>query len=107
MDKDQAHVGMMRNPLDDTYLSCHQCHPDDYRQRAEQFAVVLGVTPQSGEPVTATVTLNPSSGMPAVQLPAAPASSVSVAGTWGLLALIAVVAILLTSVTLTWRKLSH
>jgi len=107
MDTDQAHVGMMSNPLDTTYLSCHQCHPDDYRQRAEQFAVVLGVTPQSDEPVTATVALNPSSGVPAVQLPAAPTSGMGVAGTSWLLALFALVAILLTGVTLTWRKLSH
>jgi hypothetical protein len=107
MDKAQAHVGMMRNPLGDTYLSCHQCHPDDYRQRAQQFAVILGVTPQSSEPVTATVALNPSGGMPAMPLPAASTSSVGAAGTSTWLALLALVALLLIGVTLTLRKLPH
>ena len=107
MDKDQAHVGVMRNPLGDTYLSCHQCHPDDYQQRAEKFAVVLGVTPQSHEPVTATVALNPSSGVPAVRLLIAPTSNSGVAGAWGWLALIAVMALVLTGMTLTLRKLPH
>jgi hypothetical protein len=49
-DKDAAHVGMTLHPLQDTYLACHQCHPDDYQQRAEIFAVALHVTPQSSEP---------------------------------------------------------
>src|SRR5512136_3419143 len=49
-DKETAHVGMTLHPLQDTYLACHQCHPDDYQQRAETFAVALHVTPQSSEP---------------------------------------------------------
>ena len=108
LDQDQAHVGMMSNPLDDTYLSCHQCHPDDYQQRAEKFAVTLGVTPQSHEPITATVgLLNPSSGAPAARLSTAPTSdraTVSIS-TW--LALLALVALVLVGVTLTVRKLPH
>jgi hypothetical protein len=106
-DKDQAHVGVMPNPLDDTYLSCHQCHPDDYQQRAEKFAAVLGVTSHSNEPITTTLALNPSNGAPAVRLPAAPASDVVAIGTSTWLALIAVVALALLGVTLTLRKLSH
>jgi MYXO-CTERM domain-containing protein len=50
-DEDAAHVGMTLHPLDDTYMACHQCHPDDYRQRAEVFAVALNITPQSREPM--------------------------------------------------------
>lgn len=61
MDQDQAHLGLMLNPLDDVYLSCHQCHPDDYQQRAVQFAVILKVTPHSSEPVTHTAVLQPPS----------------------------------------------
>ena len=61
MDQAQAHVGLMPNPLDDIYLSCHQCHPDDYQQRANQFAMVLKVTPYSSEPVTHTAVLQPPS----------------------------------------------
>jgi hypothetical protein len=107
MDKDQAHVGVMRNPLGDTYLSCHQCHPDDYQQRAEKFAVVLGVTPQSHEPLTTTLALNPSNGAPAVRLPITPTSGVAAVGTSTWLALIAVVALVLMGVALTLRKLPH
>lgn len=70
-DKDEAHVGVVRQPLDDAYLSCHSCHPDDYRDRAAKFAVVLMVTPGSSEPVTQSV---------ALAVPAAPASA-EVAGT--------------------------
>ena len=107
MDKDQAHVGVMRNPLGDTYLSCHQCHPDDYQQRAEKFAVVLNVTPQSHEPVTATVALNPSSGAPVAQRPVASTPGSNGAGAGWLLALLAAAALILTGVTLTRRRLSR
>jgi hypothetical protein len=107
MDKDQAHIGVMRNPLGDTYLSCHQCHPEDYQQRAEKFAVVLGVTSHSNEPITTTLALNPSSGAPAVRMPAAPTSGLGGAGAWGWFALIAVIALALLGATLTLRKLPH
>ena len=107
MDKDQAHVGVVRDPLGDTYLSCHQCHPNDYQQRAEKFAVVLGVTPQSHEPITTTVAMNPASGAPAVRLPITPTSNAVVAGAWGWLALIAVVAVLLISLAVASRRLSR
>jgi hypothetical protein len=106
MDKDQAHVGMMPNPLDDTYLSCHACHTD-YQQRAARFAAVLGVTPHSSEPITATVGLNPSSGAPVVQQSVAPTlGSNGTAAGW-LLALLAAAALMLTVVMLTRRKPSH
>jgi hypothetical protein len=107
MDKDQAHVGMMPNPLDDTYLSCHACHTD-YQQRAERFAVVLGVTPQSHEPITATVGLKPPSGSaPVAQQPIAPTLGSTGTGAGWLLALLAAAAIMLIGVMLAWRKLSR
>jgi hypothetical protein len=55
-DKDLAHSGMNNNPLEDIYMDCHSCHPEDYTTRAERFAVALGVTPGSsptGTPVPA------------------------------------------------------
>jgi hypothetical protein len=105
MDKDQAHVGMMPNPLDDTYLSCHACHID-YQQRAEKFAAVLGVTPQSHEPVTVTLGLNQSGNAPAAQLPVASPLGTSDAGAGWWLALLAA-AILFASALLARRRLSH
>jgi len=72
-DQDRAHVGLIRQPLEDTYTSCHTCHPEDYRQRAEQFASVLGVTPVSSEPLTLPMaSLAPGGGGPIVW-PSAPA----------------------------------
>ncbi len=68
-DKETAHVGITLHPLDDTYTACHQCHPDDYRQRAEVFAVALHITPQSSEPVTQTVAFQPPSDVPPIRLP--------------------------------------
>lgn len=47
MDKDLAHQGMIANPLSDIYTNCHSCHPDDYREVAETFAMELGITPGS------------------------------------------------------------
>ena len=107
MDKDQAHVGMMSNPLDDTYLSCHACHTD-YQQRAEKFAVMLGVTPQSHEPVTTTVALNSSGGVPMVSPRSTlPTPNSGSAGPWWLLGLLAIAALMLAGVTVTRHRLSH
>lgn len=106
MDKDQAHIGMMANPLDDTYLSCHACHID-YQQRADKFAVILGITPQSHEPVTTTVTLNSSSGMPLAQLPALPPAASGSSTAWWWLGLLAIAALLLSGVTMARHRLSH
>lgn len=49
-DKELAHEGMTRLPLEDTRLSCYPCHPDDYQSRAERFGAILGVQPVSHEP---------------------------------------------------------
>lgn len=43
-DKELAHVGLVRNPLDDAYLSCYVCHPDNYQQLAQRYAQSLGMT---------------------------------------------------------------
>ncbi len=51
-EKEQAHVGMIPNPLEDIYTNCHACHPDDYPQRAAVFAAELGITPSSRETPT-------------------------------------------------------
>jgi hypothetical protein len=47
MDKTLAHQGMIANPLSDIYTNCHSCHPEDYQQVAETFAMELGITPGS------------------------------------------------------------
>jgi hypothetical protein len=46
VEKEQAHQGMVSIPLNDIYVSCHQCHPD-YVERAARFAVILQITPSS------------------------------------------------------------
>jgi len=51
-DKDLAHVGMTVHPLQDIYTDCYSCHPEDYHERAERFAAVLGVTPGSSPTAT-------------------------------------------------------
>jgi hypothetical protein len=58
-DKDLAHLGMTKNPLEDIYLDCHCCHPQDYPNRAERFAVALGVTPGSS-PTCTPIPIGPS-----------------------------------------------
>ena len=59
-DKEQAHVGMIVHPLQDIYTNCYHCHPDDYVTRAERFAALLGVTPDS----SATPTPHPAMEVP-------------------------------------------
>ena len=64
-------------------MACHQCHPDDYRQRAEVFAVALKVTPQSSEPLTQTVAFQPPSNVPPIKLPGATAPISTTSGRRG------------------------
>jgi hypothetical protein len=47
MDEDQAHLGVVANPLSDIYTNCHSCHPDDYLAKAEIFAADLNIAPES------------------------------------------------------------
>jgi hypothetical protein len=44
-DKDLAHAGMTNNPLNDIYMGCFSCHPEDYPSRADRFAFSLGIIP--------------------------------------------------------------
>ncbi len=106
-DQETAHVGLVLDPLTDTYTSCHSCHPDDYRQRAEVFAVTLHVTPQSSQPLTRTVAFQPPSNVPPIKLPGASAPISTANPTLGLWTLTAIVAVLLASLAIIWRKLAH
>jgi hypothetical protein len=49
-DKDLAHQDMQANPLMDIRTDCYPCHPADYSDRAERFALTLGITPGNIEP---------------------------------------------------------
>lgn len=40
--QDEAHVGMV-DPLVDVQASCQSCHPQDYNDKAQVYAVALGV----------------------------------------------------------------
>jgi hypothetical protein len=110
-DKAQAHLGMVAQPLGDTYLSCHSCHPDDYPTRAAQFGAQLGVTPQSERTPTPCPT-GVASGQTVIVLPT-PASltplisftPASVQLVWPVL--LAVVALALMAwIALGWRRAS-
>lgn len=90
-DKDEAHVGVVLHPLEDAYLSCHGCHPDDYRERAAKFGVVLKVTPGSSEPVTQSVALAAPAALAEAEMTTQPvngAASGADASTWGTLLLL-------------------
>jgi hypothetical protein len=104
MEKDQAHVGMIPNPLDDIYLSCHQCHPDDYQQRADRFADGLGITPKSSAPITVAMAIQPPRSEPVSQPPMTKLPSNGLDSTPWLMALVAVVA---ASLVVVWRKLAR
>jgi hypothetical protein len=104
-DKDLAHVGLMLNPLEDTYLSCHACHPDDYQSRADRFARALGVKPGSSEPLTQTIAMAPGGGSPIVQ-PIVPAPSNESALPW-LWLMVLVTGALLLGLVLLQRRLSR
>jgi hypothetical protein len=67
-DKDLAHVGMTAQPLQDIYTDCHSCHPEDYPERAERFAVSLGITPKSA-PTPTVVAAAPVQSNPIIILP--------------------------------------
>jgi hypothetical protein len=75
-DKDLAHVGMTAHPLQDIYTDCHSCHPDDYPERAERFALALGVTPGSA-PTPTVVTIGPVESHPIIILPSPSAPTAS------------------------------
>ncbi len=103
-DKEEAHVGVMLQPLDDTYLSCHQCHPDDYRQRAEVFAVALHVTPMSSEPTARSAVVVPTP--PPTIVTAVPRAAEEATPVWEWPVLLAIV-VLVMGLVLIWRRRSH
>jgi len=47
-DKDEAHMGLAE-PLGDVKASCQSCHPDNYMEQAEIYAVALGVSLDAGD----------------------------------------------------------
>jgi hypothetical protein len=101
-DKEAAHVGMTLHPLQDTYLACHQCHPDDYQQRAEVFAVALHMTPQSSEP-TAHPAVAASTPPPMIVTPL-PRSAEQAAPVWEWPVLLALVLLAIGGVVLWWKR---
>jgi hypothetical protein len=103
-DKDAAHVGMTLHPLDDTYMACHQCHPDDYRQRAEVFAVALHVTPQSSEP-TPRPAVAESTPPPLIVTPL-PQAAAQATPVWDWPVVLVIALLALGLVVLVWRR-SH
>jgi hypothetical protein len=79
-DQALAHVGLVQNPLADAYTSCYACHPDDYQQRAAQYATLLNMNVSFREPVAQTTAPRASSAeqpivAPPVSTPAAAANS--------------------------------
>ena len=77
VDKDQAHQGLVLQPLEDIYTDCYHCHPNDYQEKASRFGLTLGVNPGS-RPTPTAVPVGPSVENPLVilprSIPAAPAS---------------------------------
>jgi len=103
-DKDTAHVGIVLNPLTDTYTACHQCHPDDYGQRAQVFAAALHITPQSNEP-TPRPAVAASTPPPMILTPLPKATTdVTPVGGW---LVVPVTALLAIGLAVIWRRHSH
>ena len=101
-DKETAHVSMVLDPLTDTYTSCHSCHPDDYRQRAQRFAVVLHVTPQSSEPTarpTAVAAVPP----PVITTPL-PQAAANVTPMWDWPVALAIAVLVIGLATIGWKR---
>jgi hypothetical protein len=103
-DKDAAHVGMTLHPLQDTYLACHQCHPDDYQQRAEIFAVALHITPQSSEPTARPAVVAPTP--PPMILTPLPSATEQVTPVWDWPVVLAIVILAMSLAVIWWRR-SH
>ena len=103
-DKDTAHVGMTLHPLQDTYLACHQCHPDDYRQRANVFAVALRVTPMSSEPTARPPVA--ASTPPLMIVTPLPKTTTDITPVW-VWPVVLVIAILAIGLAVIWWRRSH
>ena len=42
--EEEAHQGMVLYPTRNDAAACQQCHPDDYKSRAERFSEIAGVS---------------------------------------------------------------
>jgi hypothetical protein len=71
-DIDAAHTGMVA-PLSDVKAACQQCHPNDLAERAQVYAVALGVDVGSGGANQASATSVPPGGASTNEQPANPA----------------------------------
>ncbi len=103
-DKDAAHAGMTLHPLQDTYLACHQCHPDDYQQRAEVFAVALHVTPQNSEPTARPAV--PASTLPPMIVTPLPRSAEQATPMWDWPVVLVIAILTIGFAVFGWRR-SH
>jgi hypothetical protein len=48
LDEDQAHAGMIANPLQENAAVCQQCHCDDCQERVRRFIALAGGTLTGG-----------------------------------------------------------
>lgn len=75
-DIDAAHAGMAA-PLSDVKAACQQCHPNDLTERAQVYAVALGVDVGSGGPnQVSTTSVPPGGGAATNEQPANPAPAI-------------------------------
>jgi hypothetical protein len=67
---EQAHQGVIANPLMDIQMDCYPCHPSDYQGRAQRFGALLGISIEDqSSPPPAIHSSSDSSGSPLVILP--------------------------------------
>lgn len=52
--KECAHAGLVASPLANDAAVCQNCHPDDYRERAQIYASITGVRPTPRPYATST-----------------------------------------------------
>ncbi|OGO39141.1 MAG: hypothetical protein A2W35_13730 [Chloroflexi bacterium RBG_16_57_11] len=42
--EEQAHLGLIANPIQDNLAACQSCHGEDYEEYIERFALIAGVS---------------------------------------------------------------
>lgn len=84
MVKEEAHTGMVP-PLHDVQTSCGNCHPNDLNEKAQVYAVALGVKPGglNGAPAAPASEAQPQGEPPAAAEPAADESAAPPTGSAG------------------------
>lgn len=103
--KELAHVGLVRNPLQDAYTSCYPCHAEGYQALAERFAKTIGVTVSTHAPLSRTVAPAGSIPVQPTLSPAAPTlAAPSDAPGWQWLLWLSPVAALLVLGWLVWKR---